>query len=274
MEKHYSPSHKIYGFSIYFFIKVCILTACCFIIVPTLYANDEPPQLPCAFHGWINGGSAPDGMISVKASVDGSDYEGQVVSGAYKLEVPGEKSGLTAILTAYLDGTPGSSVTATVGSPGYFVQVDLTVDEEEQIFYDLTTVVIGEGTLSPGSGSYTAGTVVTLGATPGDGQKLKQWTGTDDDSSTSATNTVTMNGDLTVTVEFEPDTPVVDSFDMNDDGGVDRSDFDDIRIAFSEFRVNKRANDGAGFDPKYDMNGDDKFTAQDLVLWINEYNGR
>ena len=69
--------------------------------------------------------------------------------------------------------------------------------------YDLmVTVVSGHGTAEPNSGSYLAGTVVTLTATPEAGYWLRQWTGTDDDTSCALTNTVTMDSDKTVTVEF------------------------------------------------------------------------
>lgn len=295
MKHRYLLSHKFNHVSMLIFNKICLIMACCFMVVPMLYAADMPPQLPCVFSGEFNGGNPPDGVLSVTASVDGSDYEGEVISGYYKVDIPSEKSGLPIILTAYLNGNPGPSVSTTVGSPGVFVRVDLTVDDDELILYDLTTIILGDGTLSPASGSYAAGTEVTLTASPGNGQKMKQWDGTNDDSSTSVTNTVTMNGDLTVTVEFEedipdtpetpdipdtpdtpeaPETPEADSYDVDGDGGVDRSDFDDFRTAFSEFRINKRTNDGTGFDSKYDMNGDEKLTTLDLVLWINEYNGR
>jgi hypothetical protein len=69
--------------------------------------------------------------------------------------------------------------------------------------YELTvTVVSGHGTVEPNSGSYSAGTVVTLTATPEVGYYMRQWTGTDDDTSCGLTNTVTMDSDKTVTVEF------------------------------------------------------------------------
>ncbi|MGD8499622.1 MAG: right-handed parallel beta-helix repeat-containing protein, partial [Phycisphaerales bacterium] len=46
--------------------------------------------------------------------------------------------------------------------------------------------------------------VVTLTAVPDSGYKVRQWTGTDDDISTSRINTVTVTEDTHVTVEFEP----------------------------------------------------------------------
>lgn len=46
------------------------------------------------------------------------------------------------------------------------------------------------------------GTVVQLTAEPSGGYRVKRWSGTDDDSSRSANNTVTMNSDKVVRVEF------------------------------------------------------------------------
>ncbi|MCK5473251.1 MAG: hypothetical protein KAI59_04410, partial [Planctomycetes bacterium] len=70
--------------------------------------------------------------------------------------------------------------------------------------YNLTATVIGgNGTVAPGSGSFYDGTVVNLTATPDPGYRVKQWTGTDDDSSTETNNTVTMTDNKTVFVEFE-----------------------------------------------------------------------
>ena len=70
--------------------------------------------------------------------------------------------------------------------------------------YELMVTVVGEhGTVEPSSGSYFPGTVVTLTATPeASYYVVRQWTGTDDDTSCVLTNTVTMDSDKTVTVEF------------------------------------------------------------------------
>jgi subtilisin family serine protease len=49
------------------------------------------------------------------------------------------------------------------------------------------------------------GTVASLTAIPNEGYRVRYWNGTDDDGSTAANNTVTMNSDKTVVVAFEPD---------------------------------------------------------------------
>lgn len=70
--------------------------------------------------------------------------------------------------------------------------------------FQLTAAVLsGNGTVGPTSGTYYAGTVVTLTAEPALGWRVKAWSGTDNDSSISTTNIVIMNSDRTVGVEFE-----------------------------------------------------------------------
>jgi len=70
--------------------------------------------------------------------------------------------------------------------------------------YSLSSSVSGgHGSVSPMSGTYLQDTVVNLIATPDSGYRVKDWTGTDNDSSKSTTNKVTMTGNRTVTVEFE-----------------------------------------------------------------------
>lgn len=67
------------------------------------------------------------------------------------------------------------------------------------------SVSAGRGTLDPLSGSYPEGTRLTLTATPAAGYRMLGWTGTDNDSSTELTNTVTLDTDRSVTVAFGPD---------------------------------------------------------------------
>ena len=69
--------------------------------------------------------------------------------------------------------------------------------------YKLTVKVIGgeHGTVKPRGGSFDKFTVVTLRATADPGYRVA-WVGTDDDSLSALTNTVTMDSDKVVTVEF------------------------------------------------------------------------
>ena len=56
----------------------------------------------------------------------------------------------------------------------------------------------------PNSRGVTPGTVVDLNAFPDDSFRVMAWSGTDNDTSTARTNTVTMNSDVNVIVTFEP----------------------------------------------------------------------
>ncbi|MGA1980722.1 MAG: right-handed parallel beta-helix repeat-containing protein [Sedimentisphaerales bacterium] len=70
--------------------------------------------------------------------------------------------------------------------------------------FQLTASVIGgNGTISPTSGTYYAGAIATLTAAPDPGWRVKGWSGTDNDYSTATTNTVIMDSNKTVGVEFE-----------------------------------------------------------------------
>ncbi|HEY9159880.1 MAG TPA: hypothetical protein VIS94_02165 [Desulfomonilia bacterium] len=70
--------------------------------------------------------------------------------------------------------------------------------------YTLTASVVGgNGSVTPASGTYDEGAVVSLNASPAAGYQVKAWSGTDDDTSKNNTNTVTMNANRTVTVEFQ-----------------------------------------------------------------------
>jgi formylglycine-generating enzyme required for sulfatase activity len=67
------------------------------------------------------------------------------------------------------------------------------------------SVVNGHGQVSPTGGTYNQGTVVSFTATPDQGYRVKAWSGTDNvPAAGTNTNTVTMNSDKVVTVEFEP----------------------------------------------------------------------
>lgn len=79
-----------------------------------------------------------------------------------------------------------------------------TLERNTSIYYSLTAGVVGgNGTVSPTGGSYLAGTVVALTASPAAGYRVQAWTGTDDPASKGNANTVTMTAHKTVTVSFE-----------------------------------------------------------------------
>ncbi|MCK5175653.1 MAG: hypothetical protein KAR47_19820, partial [Planctomycetes bacterium] len=89
--------------------------------------------------------------------------------------------------------------------------------------YLTARVVGGHGTIVPWRGVYelTEGvppTTVLLQATPDYGFKLKQWTGTSNDSSNGLNNVVTMTEDRYVTVEFEGSLQVYLTVDIDQPG--------------------------------------------------------
>jgi len=70
--------------------------------------------------------------------------------------------------------------------------------------FELTVNIIGDGIVDPNGGSYASGSVVTIATWPGEGQWVNSWSGTDNDWSIDLTNTVTMDANKVVTVEFGP----------------------------------------------------------------------
>jgi hypothetical protein len=103
-------------------------------------------------------------------------------------------------------GTDDDSLTAATNTVTMDADKTVTVEFEPAttVQYQLSASVVGgNGTIIPTGGSYYEGEVVTLTATANTGHRVKSWSGTDDDSLTTATNTVTMDADKTVTVEFE-----------------------------------------------------------------------
>ncbi len=79
--------------------------------------------------------------------------------------------------------------------------------------YDLTTSISpeGSGSVEPSSGTYSAGTEVSLEATPAPGWQFVSWSGDTDTIADvdAASTTITMNGDYSIVANFElipPDT--------------------------------------------------------------------
>jgi len=87
----------------------------------------------------------------------------------------------------------------------------VTVQFERAPIYSLSVIVPGghgkytvsPASLDPNVLKYYDRTVVKLTAVPDPNYRVSSWTGTDDDSSTQLTNTVTMNEDKVVIVQFE-----------------------------------------------------------------------
>ena len=108
------------------------------------------------------------------------------------------------------DGSTSDTNTVTMNSNK---TVTITFEEIPPPQYTLSASVLGgNGSISPTSGTHDEGTVVTLIATPNAGYYVASWTGTNNNGSTSNINTVTMNSDKTVTVTFNELPPVIEGF--------------------------------------------------------------
>jgi len=94
----------------------------------------------------------------------------------------------------------------------------VTVEFEPITFVLNASVAGGHGTVSvlPAATQYAPGTVVTLTATPNEGYRVKAWHGTDNDASVANINTVKIDQDRTVTVEF---TEIIPKLTTAVDGG-------------------------------------------------------
>ncbi len=127
------------------------------------------------------------------------------VSGANSVSgsssVTGSGSGSLSVSSS---GSGSSSNTVSSSGSG---STDGSGNVTEAATYTLSTSVVNaSGTISATQSTepYVQGAIVSLTATPDSGFKVMAWTGTDDDTSINNTNTVTMNADRTVSVEFEP----------------------------------------------------------------------
>jgi hypothetical protein len=104
-------------------------------------------------------------------------------------------------------GTDNDASTATTNTVTMNSDKTVTVQFESipVVQYTLTVVQSGNGSIDPAVGDhlYNDGSAVSLTASPATGWRVASWSGTDNDASTATTNTVTMNSDKTVTVQFE-----------------------------------------------------------------------
>ncbi|MCJ7728553.1 MAG: putative Ig domain-containing protein, partial [Sedimentisphaerales bacterium] len=142
---------------------------------------------------WSNGGGATsyDVYFGTDSTPDSGEFKGNQGGTTYD---PGT---LAYSTTYYWRIDAKNSAGTTTGDVWSFTT-------QNPIQYTLSASVVGgNGSVSPTSGTYDAGTVVPLTATPNAGYQVKAWNGTDDDSSKSISNTVTMNDNKNVTVEFE-----------------------------------------------------------------------
>ncbi len=150
----------------------------------------------------------PCTRYAVTAGVDGAGGTIEPIGGSYCVGTvlsvrafPGFGMMVDAWTGTDDDRSTAETNTVTVDGPR---AVTVRFRAVVPLTYQLTTSVVGgHGTIAPAGGRYSAGEVVALTATPDPGYRVKAWTGTEDDAATSATNSVVMDGDKSVTVEFE-----------------------------------------------------------------------
>ncbi len=110
-------------------------------------------------------------------------------------------------------GTDDDSITGPNNTVTMYSDRTVTVEFMKE-FCQLTIEADLGGTVAspwePNTYTVPSNTVVSLQAVPYEGYRVKRWIGSDDDSSTAKTNTVTIDSDKTVRVEFEqPETITV-----------------------------------------------------------------
>ena len=144
---------------------------------------------------WSSTGTS--GNVEIEYSTNGGSNWTQIVGsttddGSFSWEIPDDPSSNCLVRVTDTDGDPAD-------------QSDGTFIIDSQVNYTLTMAVdpSGGGTTSPevGDHTYAQGTVVDISATPNTGYEFVDWTGDAADPN-SASTTVMMDGDKTVTANF------------------------------------------------------------------------
>lgn len=172
------------------------------------------------FDGWSGAVTGPDPSVSLTIS-------GETAVTATFAEIPPAMYSLTVDVTGQGQVDPnggafpaGSAVTLSAvpargwrflrwegDASGTDPNVQITFDSDKHIgavfgqgTYLLAVAIDGEGSVTPGSGGYPKGEVLTLHATPADGRHFVEWSG--DLSGGNPSATLTMDGDKQVTARF------------------------------------------------------------------------
>ncbi len=184
-------------------------------------------------------------------------------------------SGLTNLLTLNLYNNPLNNEAITIFIPMIeaYNSGNIIYGPIYSLNISSTSLSCNEGGLivqppgGEGTYQYGVGYSVLVTASPNPGFKVNSWNGTDDDSSTSTTNTVTMNSDKNVTVIFQVDNIATDSDgDGFPDGdgtnnciGGNTADCDDNCALYVNCDQADRDSDGVGdaCDSCTDVDGDE-----------------
>jgi hypothetical protein len=184
--------------------------------VVTLTATPDVGYLFAGWGGDLTGSANPTTLtLDADKSVTASFVEAQVTlsvttsgSGSVSLSPPGGTYDAGTVVTLTATPDPGFAFSGWSGDlSGSQNPATLTLDADKSVTatfvgpqFTLTVTVEGSGKvrLQPSGGVYTAGTVVTLKATPH--KKFTGWSG--DLSGTSSTETLVMDSDKDVTASF------------------------------------------------------------------------
>jgi len=162
-------------------------------------------------------GSVPLGSSGTVHSFDVSNYIVAEYAGdkivSFCLNNMTNSSGTFSVRTKEASGNTG---------PKLVLQV---ADGTPPVTYNLTTTAVN-GSVTPSSGTYNEGTVVTLTATPNSGYEFSHWSGSV--SGTANPKNITMNSNMSVTANFTEaqvptytlSTNVVGSGSVNPSGGT------------------------------------------------------
>jgi uncharacterized repeat protein (TIGR02543 family) len=148
-------------------------------------------------------GNAP--LVVNFSAAGSSDPDGDALSYAWTFGDGGQATGVTAAHTYATAGLMTATVTVSDGRGGSgTASAQIDVRSTTTTKYTLTTQTVGSGTISRNPAAtgnqYDAGTVVTLTASAASGYQFAGWSG--DASGTSASISITMNANKTVTATF------------------------------------------------------------------------
>jgi hypothetical protein len=197
----------------------------------TIYTDPDNP-LTSGLEGVTVTVSGSQGTFEATTSGAQGLWQMDVPEGTYTVTPSKSGYGFEHIVSGQSDGLDSITIVVNLANQTQNQSIQFLATSGGTGQYSLTASVVGaNGSVSPTSGTYAAGTVVDLTATPDTGYHVKAWTGTDDDSSTANTNTVTMNSNKTVTVEFEA-VPTV-AFAMADSSGSEPTTAVNLAVSLS-----------------------------------------
>lgn len=190
-------------------VMATVVLLTCLAVMPVSAAV---PPLPCAFSGSVtlDGAACPGSVVTVQltdgtpvvtmpaaVTVSAASSYALVIAQDADTELPAEGAALKFYVDGNLATTSGDTATWAAGG---LKTVNLAATSGVgPTYYTLTTSVspAGKGTVSPSSGTYVAGTSVTLTATAASGYNFSSWSGTDNNAINPTTVTMTSNKSVT-----------------------------------------------------------------------------